>query len=304
MNIYDFLETSIGRRLMSLPAPLLDSAIGAVANMGLFSYGRFVKQVITATDVADDQEGVRRIEHSLRQANARYFVDLGTLMHTREAVVRDRFANVRCEGLEIWRDIKGEGAILMSAHFACFYIGAFAPGVFQDILLVSRYYSPSRDDLLKRISKLTGKTIEMAGLTDKNIGLRLLGKLRRAGTVAVMMDYFYEDTNLVITNFMGAPAATPAGLAMMAVRTKRPVIPVFMLRDSEGYLVRIEEPVVMPDDSCSMEEATFILASRMNAVIEQTVRRFPEQWTFWPSLPRRWDYARRTLSNLNQETLL
>lgn len=302
MNMYDFLETSAGQGLMSLPMPLLDSVAGAAASMGLFSPARFVKQLIASTGVASDEKAVKRIEKNLRRANARYLIDLGVLMHAREAAVHSRFANVRCEGLDIWRDVKRDGVIFFSAHFACFYIGLFAPEVFQDTLIIRRFHSPGRNRLLERVSRFSGKGVEMVGLTDKHVGLRLLGRLRRGGAVAAMMDYFYEDTSLVVTDFMGAPAATPAGLAMMAVRIQCPVVPVFILRDGDGYLVKFEEPLVPSDSALSREEATFMLVSSMNAAIERTARHYPEQWTFWPSLPRRWDYAKRIRNYIDQET--
>jgi KDO2-lipid IV(A) lauroyltransferase len=86
--------------------------------------------------------------------------------------------------------------------------------------------------------------------------------------------------------FFGVPACTASGLARVALRTGAAVVPAFTIWDRElgKYRVRFEprlELVASGDDEADAIANTALFTR----VIEDTVRRYPDQW-LW--VHRRW----------------
>jgi len=106
----------------------------------------------------------------------------------------------------------------------------------------------------------------------------ILGTLRRGGMLGMLID---QDTKVdgVWVPFFGRPAFTPVGAAKLALRQGTQVVPAFIERRPDGtHLVRIFPPLELPEDP---QEAT----ARMTELIEEQVRRRPEQWVW---MHRRW----------------
>lgn len=110
---------------------------------------------------------------------------------------------------------------------------------------------------------------------------RLLKALRgRDGDRALLM-LIDQDTQVegVWVPFFGRPAFTPVGAARIALRQDAAVVPAFVERRDDGsHLARFHPPLDLPDDET---RAT----ARMTAVIEDRIRRRPEQWVW---MHRRW----------------
>ncbi|MGH9379148.1 MAG: lysophospholipid acyltransferase family protein [Thermoanaerobaculia bacterium] len=106
----------------------------------------------------------------------------------------------------------------------------------------------------------------------------LLRTLRDGGALGILID---QDTRVdgVWVPFFGRPAYTPVAAAQLARRHGAGVIPAFIERRSDGrHLARFHPPIELPADP---EAATAILTR----VIEDQIRRVPEQWVW---MHRRW----------------
>src|SRR6202035_3390432 len=109
---------------------------------------------------------------------------------------------------------------------------------------------------------------------------QILGTLRRGGALGMLID---QDTKVdgVWVPFFGRPAFTPVGAAKIALRQRARVIAVFIERLPDGSpLARAVPPLDLPADP---REAT----ARMTAVVEEQIRRRPEQWAWMHRLGRR-----------------
>ena len=107
---------------------------------------------------------------------------------------------------------------------------------------------------------------------------QLLNTLRRGGALGMLID---QDTKVdgVWVPFFGRPAFTPVGAAKIALRQAAAVVPAFIERRPDGrHLARFYPPLTLPDDP---QEATAV----MTRMIEEQVRRHPEQWVW---MHRRW----------------
>jgi KDO2-lipid IV(A) lauroyltransferase len=132
--------------------------------------------------------------------------------------------------------------------------------------------------LLDHLRSRFGNTV-----IDKKGGLQnIMQALRRGETVALLIDQSRRKQGIEVTFFDREATATPAA-ALLAMRCKSTVLPMFCVRDPDGQL------------RSDLQTNTQIM---MNAV-EEMVREYPDQW-FWTLKPWKvayphlyWDWEER-----------
>jgi KDO2-lipid IV(A) lauroyltransferase len=89
----------------------------------------------------------------------------------------------------------------------------------------------------------------------------------------------------VFVDFFGKPACTNKGLALMAMKTKAPVVPIFIHRaGKDKHVVEVWDEI--PAINTGDKEADIIANTQAyTRAIETYIRRHPDQW-FW--MHRRW----------------
>jgi KDO2-lipid IV(A) lauroyltransferase len=138
------------------------------------------------------------------------------------------------------------------------------------------------DELAARFRRRSG-----AELIIKRQAVReVLQALRRGRMVGILLDQNATRAEGVFVPFFGVPASTSKGLAVLALRTSAPVVPVFLRREPGGRHCLEASPALEPpaDGDVAAYTATF------NQVIEAAIRRAPEQWLWmharWRTRPR------------------
>jgi KDO2-lipid IV(A) lauroyltransferase len=117
-------------------------------------------------------------------------------------------------------------------------------------------------------------------IIDKRGALRpVLEALRRGRMIGILLDQNTSRREGVFVPFFGRAASTSRSMALLALRTRTPIVPIFIRREGPGrHRVVIEPPVPVPASTNDMEEAVVELTARCTAVIERAVRQTPEQW--------------------------
>jgi KDO2-lipid IV(A) lauroyltransferase len=113
---------------------------------------------------------------------------------------------------------------------------------------------------------------------------RILKILQEGKPLAFLMDQNVDWYEGVFVEFLGRPACTNKGLALLALATEAPVVPIFLVREASYFRVEIgpEVPLVKTGDKTKDIETN---TQKYNEVIEAMVRRYPDQW-FW--VHQRW----------------
>jgi len=108
----------------------------------------------------------------------------------------------------------------------------------------------------------------------------VLRLLRRGEAVGMLLDQNALRSERVFVPFLGRPAATNFGLAMLALKSGAPVLPAFSARGADGrHRAWIGAPI--PSAETGDRAARIgVSTARYTAAIEGYVRRYPEQW-FW-----------------------
>jgi Kdo2-lipid IVA lauroyltransferase/acyltransferase len=188
------------------------------------------------------------------------------------------------EGLANLRNAydKGKGVIMLTGHLGNWelfniimkMIGFPASFVYRplDSSSVNAFFEAYR-------TRLGGNLIP-----SKWSAASIVRSLRRGELVGILLDQNVAWYEGVFVNFFGRPACTNKGMALLALKTGAPVVPMFLVREGLVFKAKIgkEISVVKTGDMTKDVETN---TQRYNDVIESFVRRHPDQW-FW--VHQRW----------------
>jgi KDO2-lipid IV(A) lauroyltransferase len=103
--------------------------------------------------------------------------------------------------------------------------------------------------------------------------------------LGVLADQHVRPPDGIPAPFFGRPASTTAALARIVDRTEALVLPAAAIRIAPSRYRLIVEPVLDVRTLPAAEREAGPLTARFNAILEQMIRRHPEQW-LW--LHNRW----------------
>ena len=186
------------------------------------------------------------------------------------------------ERLEAAREA-GQPLVIISLHHANWEIAAAA--ISQTGLPCHITYRPANNVLIdRRISQMrVGYGVKTLTAKGGDGAKALMRALSSGESVALMNDQKMNDG--VEAPFFGHPAMTAPGPTRLAMRYKCPLVPLSVRRVG-GACFRVEahEPIALstnPDKAAAIVETV----TRINAWVEDEIRKAPEQW-FW--VHRRW----------------
>ena len=191
------------------------------------------------------------------------------------------------DGLENYQQAaaRGKGVLCLTAHLGAWELSSFSHSLhgYPMAYLNRPLDNPWVDALVNRYRCLGGNRA-----IDRRAAARAMFEhLSAGGAVGILMDQnVLEGDGNVFVDFFGVPASTTAGLARIALRTEAAVVPGFVLWDQKKgkYRLRFDPPLELGrsgDPDRDIVENT----ARFTKVIEDYVRRYPEQW-LW--IHRRW----------------
>lgn len=172
---------------------------------------------------------------------------------------------------------KGKGVIVLTCHMSNFEL-------LTTTLLNTDYrgFCIYRKLDFEPLDKWIHKTRERYGVKMISLGgasKEIFEILRKKGVVATLLDQNMDWYNGVWVNFFNRPACTNKGLAVLAMKTGAPVIPLFAKRIGEKYILEFlpEVPVQVTQDRIKDIE---INTQNFTLAIELMARHCPEQY-FW-----------------------
>jgi Kdo2-lipid IVA lauroyltransferase/acyltransferase len=197
---------------------------------------------------------------------------------------------VQVEGLEEALRLleKKKGGLLLIGHFGNWELMGFMAKVIGHPVLAVAKPIKRNERLYRFIQKIRDK----AGLhlvSPENATQKVIHALSENRLVGIMIDQRAKRRRAVWVEFFGKKAPTTPGLAVMAIRSGAPVVPVFMIRDGfQKHRLLVKDPIdlVVTGD---MNKDVEINMQRFTRVLEAMVREYPDQW-IW--IHRRWERKR------------
>ncbi len=115
---------------------------------------------------------------------------------------------------------------------------------------------------------------------------KVLRNLKQNCLSGFLVDHNCRREEAIFLPFLGREAAVNFGPALLALRAKALVWPVFLVReDTEKYRLLFDTPLDTQDVPGGRHEKVEAIARFYTQAVERVVRRYPEQW-FW--MHRRW----------------
>lgn len=175
----------------------------------------------------------------------------------------------------------GRGVILATAHLGNWEAARVFPyfGIPLSVV-VKKQHNPYFDTFNNQIRMKHG-----VSLINFRRGLRdILKHLNQNEVVAILSDQNAGEAGLV-SDFLGFPASHWKGVAKLSLRYQVPIVPGFSVRTPEGGIKFSFEPMIFHPELDDKDENYPYVLTKINAVIEKYVNRYPEQW-LW--LHKRW----------------
>jgi KDO2-lipid IV(A) lauroyltransferase len=193
---------------------------------------------------------------------------------------------IECQGLEHLDAARANrrGVILFTGHVGAWELTSFGLSLFGHPLsfLVRRIDNPKIETLVDRArTQLGNRTIDKTSAAREMLQIMQVG-----GTLGILVDLNTLDREGIFVDFFGVPASTTFMLAKLALRTSADVLPVFATWDEQRqrFLLQIDRPLTVDRTGDEAEDVRRLTQS-FTSVVENYVRRYPDQW-LW--IHRRW----------------
>ncbi|MDI6761682.1 MAG: lysophospholipid acyltransferase family protein [Thermodesulfobacteriota bacterium] len=199
---------------------------------------------------------------------------------------------VAVEGLDKALKVLDEnrGALLLLGHFGNWELMALMSKVInRPILAIAKPIK--KNPRLDRWIIGTRNKIGLEIIPPVNATKKVLQALSRNQIVAILFDQRGKRSKGVWADFFGRKVPTTSGLAVMAIKSRAPVLPVFMVR--EGFWKHrliIRDPLEIIHTGVFRQDVE-ANTQLFNRVLESIIRQYPEQW-LW--IHRRWERQKRS----------
>jgi KDO2-lipid IV(A) lauroyltransferase len=274
------------RGISILPRPVARAAGIGLGQLVYLLHGKLRRVGMRNLQLAFPQKSA----HERRRILRGEFTSLGRQLaevclfpsYTREnvtkIVVYDGFENFeRAEA-------RGKGVIYLTAHLGGWELSAFSHSIQGHPLhvVMRGMDNPFLDRFITHLRTMHGNRA-----VDKDNFVRgLLSAMKAGETVGILMDTNMTPPQGVFVDFFGIPACTASGLARIALRTDAAVVPGFTIWDRELRKYRLRFDPALDLIRTGDEEADIVANTALfTKVIEEYVRRYPDQW-LW--VHRRW----------------
>jgi KDO2-lipid IV(A) lauroyltransferase len=196
---------------------------------------------------------------------------------------------VRIEGREHFEAArsasKSGGVIAITGHFGSWELlaAAMAAHGFPFVAVQKPRESPLLDAIVERYRNLGGAEFLARG----DAARAALRALRDGKAVAILYDQDAPRDEGVFVPFFGRLASTRDGPVRIALRTRAPVLPIFLHRIGTGstHVAQFRPPIEMLRPEGDVEGAIRENARRMTEAIEREIVRAPDHWSW---IHRRW----------------
>ena len=192
---------------------------------------------------------------------------------------------VELEGLEYFEAgiAQGKGLLTIITHFGNWELMPVTGPLFlkSSYIVYRPLDSPVLDNIVEHVRTINGNVMVPKGGSGK----RIMTLLKENQCIGILSDQNVSAREGVFVDFFGRPACTGAGLAVLALRSGAPVLPMFMARQKSGKYKFILKPLVEISRTGDYEADLLENTQRFTKVVEDIVREYPDQW-FW--IHQRW----------------
>ena len=235
---------------------------------------------------------LHNLQRSFPEKDSKEIIKIAKGVYRHFSIVAAEFfdmPSITRDNIDRWVEVEGmeyadaalsqnKGALSIVAHFGNWELLTIAiPMLVRPMYIVYRPLdSPVIDNMVEYVRTMHGNSLIPKGGSGKKV-LELLKENQIIGILSDQNVAAYEG---VFVDFFERPACTGVGLAVMAMRSGSPVVPVFMARQKSGKYKLIIKPFLKAVCTDDYEADLQINTQRFTKIVEDVVREYPNQW-FW-----------------------
>jgi KDO2-lipid IV(A) lauroyltransferase len=265
----------------------LARAIGAAVGRAIYSLVprlrrtglRNLEQAFPLLPLADREQVLQRMYRSLGWQLAEF---CRMARYTRQ----NTQSLIRYQGLDnyLTAEARSKGVFILTGHLGAWELSSFYHALMGHPMgiVIRRLDNRRLDSFVNRIRCLHGNRV----LHKDDFARGLLTSMRQGETVGILMDTNMTPPQGEFVEFFGRLACTASGLARVALKTGAAIVPGFLVwEETEQQYVLHFAPEVAVRSTGDAEQDILSLTQRCTTVIEDWVRKYPDQW-LW--IHRRW----------------
>ncbi len=249
-----------------------------------FQDRKIVKENLKAIFPQKTNQEIRKIRLKVFKNFAKYLVDFFRFQKLDARYIEK---NIRIENRHYLDEAlsKGKGVVILSAHLGNWELGGAVIAI-----LGYPFYAIALPHKDKRVDRFFNYQRESKGIKVIPLGraaAACLNALKENKMVGLVADRDFTGKGICV-DFFGLSSCFPKGPAVFSLKTGASIVPVFMLRNKDdSFTLRIEKPLEFI--SSNKEDSDLMgLVKKYKIIIEDYIRRFPEQWfifrKFWIDL--------------------
>lgn len=178
---------------------------------------------------------------------------------------------------------EGKGVIAVTGHIGNweFLPMYFAQKGYSTNVIARPIYYEKYNEWIMFLRKSMGVNIIFRTDSPRKI-LRLL---KNNELVGIVPDQDIDSIEGVFVDFFGEKAFTPSAPVKLAMVSGSPIVPIFIIRESnDKHTIYVEEPIRV-ESSGNRELDLLFFTQKWSNVLESYVRKFPDQWVW---MHKRW----------------
>ena len=183
---------------------------------------------------------------------------------------------------------KNKGVLILTCHLGAFEFIASNVTLrhIKGNIVAKKLHNPSLNQLLEDFREGHGANMIYSGES----AIQIIKAIKRNEVVFMLIDQDIRRSKGVFVDFFGKPAWTPLGAAMVALRTEVPVVPMGVIRQSDGKHLITTLPEIPLERTGDKEKDIIINTQNFNHRLEQLIRMDPTQWVWmherWKTTPQ------------------
>ncbi|MFC1703433.1 lysophospholipid acyltransferase family protein [Candidatus Omnitrophota bacterium] len=177
---------------------------------------------------------------------------------------------------------KGNGVVALSAHIGNWELGAVIVSMlgYPIAAIALPHKSKKVNDLFNFQRGCKGFEVIPLGSAAR----KSFETLKNNHILAVAGDRDFANSGFVM-DFFGKKTMIPKGAAVFSVKTKAPIVPIFLIRKHDDYFRFIFGKPIEPPKNADDKEALSAYTQKCVSIIESYIRAYPTQWLmfrkFW-----------------------
>ena len=179
---------------------------------------------------------------------------------------------------------RGNGVLYLTGHIGAWELSSFAHALYgYPLHYIARPLDNKRLDALVNQYRCSSGNQPIFKNESARVMLRIL---KDSGTIGILADQNTMPEEGVFVDFFGKSACATTGIARVALHTGAAVVPGYAYWDEslQKYRLRFAPPVELVR-SGDTERDVFENTQRFATVIEEIIRRHPDQWVW---VHKRW----------------